>query len=371
MRKYFNIPDIITDDFIIQNFKLKNTDNDINPSRTSSIFLNQYPTIKEYIENRYDDSTSIYETFYRIFHHIEHRPKCKACGKVLEFNHNHKFREFCSQKCVQNFEDVIQKKSKTRKRKVTEYKYLGYDFYQEVKKKREATCLKKYGVKSASQSELIKEKIKQTNINRLGVPYTAQNKKCLEKMRQTCMERYGVDHNFKIPGIKEHIKETWIEKYGCENPMQNENILQKNFDSKKKHNSYKQSKPEELLYEYLCNRYGTDDILRQYKSDLYPYNCDFYIKSLDLYIELQGYWSHGYHPFNPNDKNDIERLNKLISRKDKSGYAHAIDVWTVRDVNKREIAKQNNLNYLEIFSIKKEEIINKFEEYIKIKNFNI
>ena len=40
-----------------------------------------------------------------------------------------------------------------------------------------------------------------------------------------------------------------------------------------------------------------------------------------------------------NDKNDIERLNKLISRKDKSGYAHAIDVWTVRDVNKRNIAK--------------------------------
>ena len=43
----------------------------------------------------------------------------------------------------------------------------------------------------------------------------------------------------------------------------------------------------------------------------------------------------------------------------------------MRDVNKRNIAKQNNLNYLEIFSIKKEEIINKFEEYIKIKNFNI
>ena len=70
MRKYFDILDIITDDFIIQNFKLKNTDNDINPSRTSSIFLNQYLAIKEYIENRYDDSTSIYETFYRIFHHI-------------------------------------------------------------------------------------------------------------------------------------------------------------------------------------------------------------------------------------------------------------------------------------------------------------
>ena len=31
-------------------------------------------------------------------------------------------------------------------------------------------------------------------------------------------------------------------------------------------------------------------------------------------------------------------------------YNVAIEVWTKRDVNKRNIAKQNNLNYLEIFS---------------------
>jgi len=86
-----------------------------------------------------------------------------------------------------------------------------------------------------------------------------------------------------------------------------------------------------------------------------------------LYIELQGYWSHGYHPFNPNDKNDIERLNELMLRKDKTGYSHAIDVWTVRDVNKRNTAKENNLNYLELFAVKKEDLINKFEEYIKNK----
>ena len=31
-------------------------------------------------------------------------------------------------------------------------------------------------------------------------------------------------------------------------------------------------------------------------------------------------------------------------------YNVAIEVWTKRDINKRNIAKQNNLNYLEIFS---------------------
>ena len=54
-------------------------------------------------------------------------------------------------------------------------------------------------------------------------------------------------------------------------------------------------------------------------------------------------------------------------RKDKTGQSHAIDVWTVRDVNKRNTAKENNLNYLELFAVKKEDLINKFEEYIKNK----
>ena len=50
-----------------------------------------------------------------------------------------------------------------------------------------------------------------------------------------------------------------------------------------------------------------------------------------------------------------ELLNKLEVLKEKSKisvfYKTAINVWTVRDVEKRETAKKNNLNYLEIFSI--------------------
>lgn len=47
-------------------------------------------------------------------------------------------------------------------------------------------------------------------------------------------------------------------------------------------------------------------------------------------------------------------------------YEKAINIWTVKDVLKREIAKQNNLNYLEIFSIDLEKAINIFETYIVI-----
>ena len=83
-------------------------------------------------------------------------------------------------------------------------------------------------------------------------------------------------------------------------------------------------------------------------------------------------WTHGLHPFDKDNKNDIEILNKWeIKAETSKFYRSAIKNWTISDPLKRQTAKNNNLNYLEIFSIKKEEIINKFEEYIKIKNFNI
>ena len=46
-------------------------------------------------------------------------------------------------------------------------------------------------------------------------------------------------------------------------------------------------------------------------------------------------------------------------------YKNAINVWTNRDVNKRELAKKNNLNYLEIFSCKLDECVETFQNYIK------
>ena len=49
---------------------------------------------------------------------------------------------------------------------------------------------------------------------------------------------------------------------------------------------------------------------------------------------------------------------------EKQSYEKAINIWTVKDVLKREIAKLNNLNYLEIFSIDLQKAIDIFENYI-------
>lgn len=78
-----------------------------------------------------------------------------------------------------------------------------------------------------------------------------------------------------------------------------------------------------------------------------PYRCDFYIKSLDLFIEVQGYYTHGKEPYNPNSIK-----HQILVQKYKERYGpncQAITIWTIKDVEKRNKAKENNLKYLEIF----------------------
>lgn len=40
-----------------------------------------------------------------------------------------------------------------------------------------------------------------------------------------------------------------------------------------------------------------NNVKRNYKSELYPFHCDFYIPEKDLYIEYQGHPGHGNEPF--------------------------------------------------------------------------
>ncbi len=62
---------------------------------------------------------------------------------------------------------------------------------------------------------------------------------------------------------------------------------QKEYITKKANGTMNSSKPEELFYKELCEIYGEADVVHGYSIDpRYPFNCDFYIKSQDLFIEL-------------------------------------------------------------------------------------
>ena len=188
-----------------------------------------------------------------------------------------------------------------------------------------------------------------------------------QKIAATCMERYGASRyldseegrkkNIEVRSnpdfrkkmhdiissdeVQEKTKATCVERYGVASPMQLTETVEKVIVSKLKNGNWKTSKLENHMYDMLCEKFGETDVIHQYiDSDRYPYVCDFYIKSLDLFIELNAHWTHGFHWFDCMNENDLKTLNEWKLK----GWSYF--VWTVRDLEKRNTAIQNHLNYL-------------------------
>lgn len=359
--------------------------------------------------NVYDDlseETPIYEIYYRLKNNLKKRPVCIICGKPVKYTSGH-YAKFCSKECqysdlgkkitkdikiksnlekygvehTSQLKEVTDKRTKSRadhvdkiQQHVRESLYKKYGAYDvmhipHILQKIKDTNLKKFGVEFPLQ-QLKKEnceiyqKISQTCINKFGIDSPLKNKEVREKIKQTNIQRYGVDNPLKNKEIREKIKQTNIQKYGVDNPLKNKEIWKKSQDNRQ---ISSKSKLENNFLNYLKLKYESDDIITQYKSKEYPYYCDFYIKSINLYIEIQGHWTHNDHPFDINNLNDQQIMNiwRTKSLSDKY-YKNALNTWTIKDVEKRNTAIQNNLNYLEIFGkTDLNKYIDIFENYIK------
>ena len=244
---------------------------------------------------------------------------------------------------------------------------------EENKEKVKKTCLKKYGTISTTQCKEIRDKIKQSCLEKYGVDNPAKLEENKEKVKQTCLKKYGGLAPICDPNIKNQIKQTCLEKYGVDNYgkslkhkinmsaiMSSDEMQEHRYNVMTKNHSFNTSKPEEELYLYIKEKFPS--VKRQYKDKLrYPYNCDFYIPELDYFIELQGYYTHNTHPYNPNSISDqvlVERYKERYGPK-----CQAITIWTLKDPEKRDCAKRNHLNFKEIWNLEegKKFIDNLFE----------
>ena len=217
--------------------------------------------------------------------------------------------------------------------------------------KRKQTCLKKYGVENVHQLEKVKDKTKETCLDRYGVDNPSKNEQVKQKTRLTNQEKWPDKHNYH--NLKQ-AKETLINHYGSLEAFYKwryENtdwdaVIQKQHKTKKENKTYNYSQPEEDLYKELCEKYGQENVIRNYKDERYPFYCDFYIKSEDLFIELNRHWTHGGHTFDPNNEKDLQKVEEWQRKAANSEYMqYAIMNWTIRDPLKLKTAKENNLNY--------------------------
>jgi hypothetical protein len=325
----------ITDKYIVELFY---TNNGIGP--LNSQIRRKYETkskpivskdidkqIDEYLKNRYIDSESIHETLFRIKYHIEQRPHCitPGCNNKVAFNGTKKkpYMLHCCCTCTQHDKNV--------------------------RDKNKCTNIKLYGCENGATSKEIKTKILNTLEKKYGKGITNvwQAKEVKEKAKQTILRKFGVDNIAKSEYSKYKHKL-------CEA----DTVVKRNI-TKRNRGTFNTSKPEELCYNLLVDKFGKTNVIRQYTSEFYPFNCDFYIKNKDLYIEFNGSWTHGPHPFDPLNKDDINLLKKWKLKNTKY-YCIAINTWTIRDVNKRNIAKYNNINIKEFWKVS--ELVNFLKE---------
>lgn len=280
---------------------------------------------------------------------------CKICGKRCDFrNFNIGYLSYCCPKCAGADPEVNAKHKQTNillhgedyghKRSLKSaqtFKSLGEEAEIKKKEKRRQTKLFKYGDETYNNSL----KQQQTMIRKYGGVGFA-SKIIMNKYLHTLEEKYHDTKYRNMSKNRETIKRLynlWKAKYPISNP--------------------KTSLIEIQVYDFLIDLFGQDNIIPQYKSEKYPFYCDFYIKSLDLYIEVLGHPSHGTHPFDKTNIEDINCLNEYKTKHTKY-YDKIIEVWTVRDVKKRTIAKRNNVKLLEIFTNNLDECKNIINTYI-------
>lgn len=136
-------------------------------------------------------------------------------------------------------------------------------------------------------------------------------------------------------------------------------MLQKQYDTMKKNNTFNFSKSEKASYDLLLMKFDKADIEHPTKpSALYPFKSDFRIISLNLFIECHYGFAHCpyFGSFNPTNEHHIAYLKELQERSNthknpnNNRYKNAIYQWTDLDVRKRQCAEDNKLNWLCFYS---------------------
>ena len=341
--------DELTDDVIIS-YMLQNNFDRLEPSKSNvQNLLIRQPYIFYYVMNRFNDvdkKTTFDELLYRIKNHIETAPICPVCGNKSKFKDGRSgYSLFCSNKCASS---DAGKKFVSEKIRNTLHEKYGDDVnctlqVPEVIQKAEETCLEKYGVSHYSTCDKHKEDMRQFFEN-----YYSDNSEEAVKHREE---------------IRKKMKMGLVEKYGSV-----ENFVSQNRRKSKLAavNNNGMTKSEAEIYNYLLTVFSENDIIfNQIIDDRYPFRVDFYIVPYDIFIELNTYWTHGFHLFDETSEKDLHIIEEWKEKgKQYNEYNNAIKIWTEIDPLKVNTARTNNLNYLPIWDKKVQKIKQIISDYL-------
>lgn len=245
----------------------------------------------------------------------------------------------------------------------------------DVQSRTQATCLARYGAKTWSESvsgrqrlheimssDDMRERIRDGYCAVYGVDHFMKTdtgreiaRTCISSperraaIEQAIADKYGVRSTMQLDWVKDKSRSTVQHKYHVSHVAQCPDIMARCWATRRRNGTYNKSSPESTFHLMLNDIFGSDNVLTQYADDpRYPFHVDFYLPGPDVFIELNITWTHGGHWFDANNPLDVLKLEEWQSKAKLRGskyYKDAIKTWTVRDVEKREVAIRNGLNY--------------------------
>lgn len=342
------------------------------------------PEIKKLL-NKFE--LNIFDLKYHIKHKLDLcKHKCCICGKTLHLSITSKLTYFPTH-C---------------KSCVSKDKY--------IRKKVEATNLRKFGVKVSSKNINVKERAKSTCLKRYDAIAPTLNQEVLNKGKRTCLAKYGTKFAAQNSSIKKQLsiktklkdkkfrdkilrnkfaktyanisrrakekgiillsplasyngKKGTLYKWQCERCKQEfYHTYQNGMIPKCKNcDNTKFKGLENELYNYLIILFPNQEIKRNDRTCISPYEVDFYIPSKKLAIEFNGAYWHS----EKMGKSSKYHLDKFRKAKEKGIDLIHIWEWEYRGKNKELTNKRlkllansiNTLTYIySLFSVKSNKI---------------
>lgn len=206
--------------------------------------------------------------------------KCPDCGKetVKELRKDTLFKcKSCISKSFQNSftdeerKEIVQKMYDTKLKK-----YGNGDFVNS--KKREQTCLEKYGVDCCFKSSELRKKAEKTMLEKYGEMHFTNR----EKAKETMLEKYGGTGTLACDSLKRKVYDTKLKRYG------NGNFVNSKKGEQTKKERYGYSFNNILKHRETCiERYGVDSFSKtkefsQKRKQRYSYDGEKFDSKYEL-----------------------------------------------------------------------------------------
>lgn len=128
---------------------------------------------------------------------------------------------------------------------------------------------------------------------KLGVDYPMHRADIREKSVETCLERYGVRNVQQVAEINARSNDTFL----------------KRLEKRQKTLGVWTSKAENRFYDRLLEYFTADDIIRQKRAAGHRSPIDFYIKTIETFVQFDGVYWHGL-------DSPLEEIAKLNTKHD-------------------------------------------------------